>query len=212
MGHARSLETPATRRSLAVTAPPRARALLLAASLLASGTASAEGLRLPSPDARRWQARIELTRLSPSDGAGSARLLSANLLGDYYLTGSLLGEKLTGGLRATGGLLLGSSSTALAPPSLPLGSRSLSVGQHNVGLLGGSLPVSADPGSVSYLGIGYTGLSLRGGWGFSADLGLLRFNHISELRLGRSTLQGADEVLGDMRFRPTLQLGLSYSY
>jgi len=66
--------------------------------------------------------------------------------------------------------------------------------------------------SMSYLGIGYTGRSLRGGWGFSADLGLMSGNMSNSLRLGNNRVQGMEDVLRDLRFKPVLQLGLSYSY
>jgi hypothetical protein len=64
-------------------------------------------------------------------------------------------------------------------------------------------------GAVPYLGVGYTGLSLRGGWGFSADVGLVG----SGVRLGRS-VNGtqADELLRELRLTPILQLGVSYSF
>lgn len=167
-----------------------------------------------------WQARLQLSTLEPAP-AGSyetksysgPRLLSASLLGDYYLTGSgLLGVE--GGLRATGGLMLGSLSQSSAGLALGAssGGQPWSVGQRNISLLS-PLADAGDPyGSMSYLGIGYTGQSLRGGWGFSADLGLVNGSATSGLRLGASRSQGMEDLLRDMRYRPVLQLGLSYSY
>ncbi len=66
--------------------------------------------------------------------------------------------------------------------------------------------------SLSYLGIGYSGQSLRGGWGFSADLGLVSSLSLGGLRLGASRNSGAEDLLRDLRLKPVLQLGLSYSY
>jgi len=191
--------------------------LLIGLAPLALG-ARAEGLQLPAlkTDTLRWQARVQLSSLEEASGS---RILGANLLGDYYLTGSLLGSQTRGGLRATGGLLMGAASLSQSSAGLALGGsslarrQSLAVGQRSVGQFSLLPPQSADPGnSMSYLGIGYTGQSLRGGWGFSADLGLARMNYRDELRLGRGNGQSLDELLMDMRFRPVLQLGLNYSF
>ncbi len=211
------------RQALQVRLPPAAQrslrtALLVAGALYLTQAAAAQGLRL-NPDEGlqlRWQARLQLS--TEAANAGS-RLLSANLLGDYYLTRSLLGEHTRGGLRATGGLMLGSATLAQSSGGLALGNSSLallqpvSVGQRSISL--SPLHPFADSSvSMSYLGIGYTGQSLRGGWGFSADLGLLRSHERGSLRLGQTPGGGAhlDELLMDMRFRPVLQIGLSYSF
>lgn len=193
----------------------------LALLLMAGASARAEGLKIAVPEmgSLRWQTRVQLSQLDSV--SGNSRVLSANVLGDYYLTGSLLGPHTQGGLRATGGLLMGSPTLSQSSGGLALGHSSLSlgqslaVGQRSVSLLGGALPPGLDSGHArSYLGIGYTGQSLRGGWGFSADLGLTKSSPRDELRLGRSALgsQSLEDLLMDMRFRPVLQLGLSYSY
>lgn len=192
------------------------RSALAAGFLLALALpVAAEGLQL-GPDTTtplRWQARIQLTQLD-----GASRLLSANLLGDYYLTGSGLGQKVSGGLRLSGGLLMGSPGLAQSSAGLSLADvrtgQGLAFGQRSIRLSGpqaGALP-DANP-SMSYLGIGYTGQSLRGGWAFSADLGMARANGTDLLQLGHGgTGQSLDEVLMDMRFRPVVQLGLHYSF
>ena len=193
----------------------------LALLLMAGASAHAEGLKIKVPEigSLRWQTRVQLSQLDSL--SGSSRVLSANLLGDYYLTGSLLGPHTQGGLRATGGLLMGSPTLSQSSGGLVLGhsslglGQSLAVGQRSVSLFGGALPPGIDAGHArSYLGIGYTGQSLRGGWGFSADLGLAKSSPRDELRLGRSSpgSQSLEDLLMDMRLRPVLQLGLSYSY
>lgn len=196
-----------TRTRLRQAAMLGATALLLA-GLWQARPAQAEGLKLRAEELpeQRWQARIQLSSL---DRASGARLLSANLLGDYYLTGSWLGEQTRGGLRATGGLMLGAPSLAQSSGGLALGSRSLarqqslSMGQRQLSL-GGPLAEFEANQTATYLGIGYTGQSLRGGWGFSADLGL---------RLGRNASQPSlEDTLMELRLRPVLQFGLSYSY
>lgn len=210
-------------RSAAQVTVPRT-CVLLAAALLLAGVAAprahAEGLQLVplQTQSLRWQARMQLSSLD--DRSSGRSLLSANLLGDYYLTGSLLGANTQGGLRTTGGLLMGSAALtqssgglALHNPSLGLRPR-LAVGQRSISLFGPSLPSDADASTRPYLGIGYTGQSLRGGWGFSADVGLVKLSYRDELRLGRSPqgAQSLDELLMDMRLRPVLQLGLSYVF
>lgn len=181
---------------------------LLLATLFVGLPAQAEGLRLKADEMSelRWQARVQL---SSQDRQAGARILSANLLGDYYLTGSGLGAQVRGGLRATGGLMLGAASLAQSSGGLALGSSSLarqqalSFGQRQLSLVGSAQDLEPNQ-TVPYLGIGYTGQSLRGGWGFSADLGL---------RLGRGTPQASfEETLMDLRFRPVLHFGLNYSY
>jgi hypothetical protein len=169
-----------------------------------------------------WQARLQLSSLAPAPAGtyeaqryGGSRLLSASLLGDYYLTGSGLGG-VHGGLRATGGVMLGSLSQSSA--GLALGASAgpsnqhLAIGQRNISSPSPQGDASDPYGSMSYLGLGYTGQSLRGGWGFSADLGLVNGSVTSGLRLGSNSTQAMEDVLRDMRFRPVLQLGLSYSY
>ena len=139
--------------------------------------------------------------------------MSANLLGDYYLTGSGL-DNVRGGLRATGGMLMGPLS--LSGSSLALGASNFQLGQNLAigrrSLLTTGLDVNDPSASLSYLGIGYSGQSLHGGWGFSADLGLFNKASVGGLRLGTSNMSGMEDVLRDMRYKPVLQLGLSYSY
>lgn len=206
--------------------PPLLRAgvallLLSAAALYAPGTARAQGLNLAPLDSHslRWQARVQLSSLDERDSGRS--LLSANLLGDYYLSSATPGSVYQGGLRTTGGLLIGSralneSSAGLALRNPQLGQRaSLVLGQRRIAQFGPSLPSASDDYAARpYLGIGYTGQSLRGGWGFSADLGLIKLSYRDELRLGRSPggTQSLEELLQDMRLRPVVQLGFNYSF
>lgn len=197
------------------------RAALISTCLLfqfAATPAMADGLQIS--ETPRWQARLQLGSIDSSmpgwtEGRrySSSRLLSANLLGDYYLTGSGL-ENVRGGLRATGGMLMGplslsGSGLALGTSSFQLG-QTLAIGRRN--LLTPGLDANDPNASMSYLGIGYSGQSLHGGWGFSADLGLLNKASVGGLRLGNSNMSGMEDVLRDMRYKPVLQLGLSYSY
>ena len=101
---------------------PRQLLLLLSLSLLSGMAFAADGEGLQLNTAPRWQARLQLSSLdaNTSDAqrySNGSRLLSANLLGDYYLTSSGLGG-IRGGLRATGGMLLGPMSLSQASAGL----------------------------------------------------------------------------------------------
>jgi hypothetical protein len=66
--------------------------------------------------------------------------------------------------------------------------------------------------TLPYLGIGYSGSSLRGSFSFSADLGLTAQNSGNQ-RLVRSVMsQTLDDTLRELRFTPVLQFGVSYRF
>ena len=95
--------------------------------------------------------------------------------------------------------------------------RAFSVDRRSVGglQLPGLPDTSPDSsGAVPYLGVGYTGLSGKAGWGFSADLGVMALNPGSAANLGRvfGNVQNLDDVLRDMRLSPLVQVGVSYSF
>lgn len=186
--------------------------LTLAVPAMAQNTPASHGTA-PSSPGLRWQARVQLSQVDSLDSSNgrSSRALSAALLGDYYLTSSGLGDSVRGGLRATGGLMMGplsvtqsGSGLTLSPQSMALG-HALAVGLRSMGALADRNDPNA---TLPYIGIGYSGISTRGGWGFSADLGLINRN---ALRLGNS-LGSVDEALRDNRLMPVVQFGLSYSY
>jgi hypothetical protein len=186
-----------------------ASAAVLSLSALFSLSASADSDANP-----RWQARVQLNSADGSSDAtphlGGSRILSANLLGDYYLTSSGF-SSLRGGLRATGGVLMGPLSMSQSSGGLALGNGWVSSGRRSLvvsGLDAYSLEASS---SLSYVGIGYTGRLKTGGFAFSADLGLMS-GSVGGLRLGRSSAQGIEDAMRDLRFKPLLQLGLAYSY
>ncbi len=162
----------------------------------------------------RWQARLQLSSADTSADAtprlGGSRILSANLLGDYYLTTSGL-SGVSGGLRATGGVLLGATAISQSSSGLALGGGLLSAGRRSVSLSRLDNESLGPGSSLSYVGIGYTGRLEGSGLAFSADLGLMSGN-LGGLRLGRSAAQGFEDAMRDLRFKPLLQLGLAYSY
>lgn len=195
-------------------------AAVLAGSVCIAGAASAQqGLQLkPNPNAfSNWQARLQVSQSQDDDGTSydarrGSRLLSANLLADYYLTGSGLGANTRGGLRATGGLMLGPMSLLQSSGGLALGrgaalNGSLSAGRRSLSLLTG--PEREPNLSLSYVGVGYTSYSLRSGWGFSADVGVIG-NGAPGLRLGNSAPQS--DLSSDLRYKPIVQVGVSYSF
>lgn len=128
----------------------------------------------------------------------------------------------TGGLRASGGVVGVSRHAATGPhPGGHLGTVDLSLaGPRNAFAQGLTV-------SVPYIGIGYSastapGLAgnaparstLYGGWGFSADVGLMALSPRSAVRFDRvlGGQQSLDEVLRDVRLTPLLQLGVTYTF
>lgn len=160
-------------------------------------------------DRQNWEglrARLALGTRAPARndiGLSDSELLkirSVSLMGDYYLSPPWLGT--TGGWRATSGVLFGSRSSLWSSPALM--DRRLAV-------------VGADTGydtisTLPYLGVGYTGWSSKGGWGLSADLGLMGSNLRSAVGKAVSGTQSLDDTVRDLRFSPVVQLGLSYSF
>lgn len=192
-----------------------------AASVLSLAANAADGL-VP-PDGRQlwpqWQARItvatsqlmpvSLTGMIDAGGAAPAAQLGT-AVGDYYFDApGLRLPRSIGGLRATGGLMAATRglSWGLAAPRHP--SRyALTFGNPSLSSTGDN-----GPDAVPYLGLGYTGLSAKGGWGVSADLGLIA-QAAGGNRPVRSLLgvQSVDNIIGNIRFSPVLQLGVSYSF
>lgn len=186
------------------------RFLLACVSLgLAASAVAQEGLKLPSEPVRSQRLQLGAVQLglSVSDLGPAQR---AQLFGDYYLTGPGFGDgQVAGGLRVTSGLAFGPRSSTLGLPPARLGEGP----RRAPGLRFGA---EADPSRIAlpYLGLGYTSLSAREGWGFSADIGLGGLRPGERLRLGRSgpTAAQVEGVLNDLRLAPVLQLGVSYAF
>jgi hypothetical protein len=168
----------------------------------------------------RWQGRLALGmaagpwRLGADNPAPA--LSSASLMGDYYFSRWLTGPQSLGGFRATSGLIFGPRSLLGAGQTGFASGNAFSIGTRAVGRA--VAPYAGDPAGDSatlpYLGFGYTGLSLRNGWSFSADLGLVAQNAGGAARLGRSLYggQSLDDAVRELRMTPLLQLGVSYSF
>jgi hypothetical protein len=180
---------------------------------LTAAAASAVGLQPPDSSQvwPQWQARLTVSMLPPSTGSlltafesGVPRDLrdlpqTTLLLGDYFFRVPGLGLlERYGSLRASTGLL---------------------INQRGVGLPGTPAPglgdSQRDPSStLPYLGLGYSSLSLKGGWNFDADIGIVAGNPSGAWRFGRALLgnQGSDGAMRDLRLSPVLQLGMRYSF
>jgi len=189
---------------------------------MAAPAAMAEsGLRLgdesqgPQSAWPRWHARLGLSTTAPNIDAGNRWQLSAGqLLGDYYWSGLRpAGVGRSGGFRATSGLLLGQRSVALGTPAMASPQGLGLTLSHSARLAA----IHAEPSEawsvVPYLGVGYSSISLRGGWGFTADFGLAGTQ--GGLRARRDPglgAQGTDDLLRELRLTPVLQFGASYAF
>ena len=155
----------------------------------------ADGLTVSSSsglDPSRWQTRLEVdlapvrTSLGPS-GLGTQVWQSARLFSEYRLDALKFGQ--TSGLKLTSGLLLTQRE----------GNRAID---------------GAARTAWPYLGLGYSGGSVEGGWGFNADVGMAAQNLGATVRLGRMFGGGlsVSDALRDLRLQPVVRLGMTYSF
>lgn len=196
---------------------------LMAVTVAATGAAwsAGPGLAVGSDDPAwtRWQARLQLTSESapstslidnaPAMGLGRTR--SAALFGDYFVAKPWVGE--VGGPRVTSGLLVGQRGAVFGPGGVGMAPASLT---GHIGRMPGLVPGTADNAADTtltwpYLGVGYSGGTLRGGLSFSADVGLAAQNP-GAIRFGRVGAAGFEDWARDLRLTPVLQLGVSYSF
>jgi len=68
--------------------------------------------------------------------------------------------------------------------------------------------------TVPYVGIGYSDSSLKNGWGWWADVGLVVQSPGNTVGLGRvlSGTQGVDDLMRELRTTPMVQLGVNYAF
>lgn len=191
---------------------------LAALPLSPAMAADGDGLKAgstPMPWAR-WQGRLSLVTATDPWRLGvegpATKLSSASLMGDYYFARSLVGPAQLGGLRATSGLIFGPrSAPSVSRPGWANGSA-ISIGSRSIGRapMPSTNDGANDTATLPYVGIGYTGLSPRNGWGISADLGLIAKSPAGAVRVGAG--QSLDDLVRDMRMTPLLQLGVSYTF
>lgn len=190
------------------------RVLCLSVALASAAPAlAASGLVPPAADALwpQWQARVALQAgtLAPltvpqlvDAGAQQRALQGGAVFGDYYFARPSFGS-----FRASGGLLVGSQG------GLPLASSSAGprLGVALNGLLAPALPAGADaPGTLPYLGLGFSTAAWRNSLAITADVGLVA-EHPAAARSIFGT-QALDGALREMRLSPVLQLGVRYSF
>jgi len=133
-----------------------------------------------------------------------------SLGGDYYFSRDLAsGSRGPSGFRASGALLIRQPGVSLSD---------LSWQSRAITSLAAPQPLS-DPSPVGisampYLGIGYSDYSLKTGWGFWADIGLVVQSPSGALGMGRvlSGSQSAEDLMRELRMSPMLQLGVNYSF
>jgi hypothetical protein len=165
-----------------------------------------------APGAPGWRAD-----LTPFERTG-LQVGSVGLLGDVYF-GSTPTARTTaaGGFRATSGVLIGARSPLLGANSAPASNGLFANDRRLFGASASSLAAadaSVDSATVPYIGIGYSNLSAKSGWRFSADLGVVSQSPGNVVRFGRvfGGSQSLDDVVRDMRLAPVIQLGVSYSF
>jgi hypothetical protein len=163
----------------------------------------------------RLQARVGInTSTALADGGSASWQQQAGvLLGDYYFSRTRLGEgQVSSGFRATSGVLLGQRLLALGTPALSSnqGTAVTQLRQPRSALPG--IESASEPwAAVPYIGFGWSGLSARGGWGVSADLGIAgRSNGSGGLRVSGN--QSLDDLLRELRISPMVQVGISYAF
>ena len=168
---------------------------------------ASDGLQAPDAAAvwPSWQARMSLTLTEPSWSGAARQIRQAAVLGDYYLGSHRTdsGSRWRGGFRATSGVVVGHLGTAM-------GAGSSVTTQSVAGDDAGPRDVDVWP----YIGIGYTGLAARGGWGVSADFGLALRQPGAAPELGRALLglRGWEGALRQVDLMPILQLGVRYMF
>lgn len=175
---------------------------------------AAEGLATPAADLLwpQWQARIavQTAALSPlalssllDPSAGARSLQGGSVLGDYIFASPSFGS-----FRATGGLLFGNAGGAplLAAAAGPRLGLSLQSGASTV-------PGQESPGTLPYLGLGFSSAAWLPSLSVTADLGWVAGQSASLAGGGRPLFGNqAGSSLRDLRVSPVLQLGLRYAF
>jgi hypothetical protein len=152
-------------------------------------------------------------------GFGGRAPWAASLSGDYYFSKDIIdAAQPRTGLRASSALLIrqpGVSLSDLALSSRSAASFGFATPLSLPSLLPGLAEHSADGVStVPYLGIGYSDYSLKSGWGFWADVGLVVQSPGSAVGVGRVLFgtQSTEDLMRELRMSPMVHLGVNYSF
>lgn len=163
----------------------------------------------------RWQTRMTVGFHDVDRGLAQLQvrtpglnLHSASVMGDYYFVRSEPDARTQGGFRATGGVVLANGLGAFAGAAQQ--SSSPQRDSVNRYALAGSGVDGAGLQAMPYVGVGYTAHNSPGGWGFSADVGVVTQGIKADGAMFSSF--GLDERWREMRMAPLLQLGVSYSF
>lgn len=178
---------------------PIVRSLLIGCLAIAPALApAAQGLSVPVPS---WQGRLALGVPTLDRTSEPAPASGFSLMGDYYFL-----DRGTSGLRATSGVVSGARSTLWA------GMTGLQTQRGGLAARRQALATESSDATLPYVGVGYTGLSVRQRWSLSADVGLLAMGPAVKLGRSGAGAQNYDEFVRELRLSPVVQLGVSYSF
>lgn len=197
----------------------------LALAAVATTAAAADGLKVTSADAFwsgvRANIRLNATLAAATPPLGlqawpdaGAQPAGAAIVGDYYFSAAGPDERQPRtGFRASSALLIRQPGVSLSElawssrgaASFGIPSR-VSLSSVSAGFADASDRVITQP----YLGIGYSGMLPKSGWGYWADIGMVVQNPGGVFGLGRA--QGFDDVLRELRLAPLVQVGVNYSF
>lgn len=148
-------------------------------------------------------------------GLAGRTFMAASLGGDYYFSTFTSDAQARTGFRASSALLIRQPGVSLS--DLTLSSRTTAryglAGQPGLAL-GGTDESTYSVSTMPYLGFGYSDYSLKSGWGFWADIGLVVQSPGNALGVGRvlSGTQGVEDLLRELRMAPMVQFGVNYSF
>jgi hypothetical protein len=189
-----------------------------------ASTAEGQGLQSLPSNGSHWQGRLSLTSRTPSSWSASVsnsnfesgRVDSAFALADYYFSAAP-GRERTSGFRASGGIGFARRGAAWLG-RMPLGAGSPQTGS-SIGSAAFTSEGEPNSQAMPYVGVGYSGIYPKSGWGFTADLGLMGLSSsyagatgLNADGAGAAGPQSVDSQFNQMRMRPVLQVGVSYSF
>ena len=196
------------------------RCLLIPPLLCTTGLAAADGGLKVERLGGYWsdtQTRLQVNAVvldtpAPMSGWAATAPMALSVGSDYYFSKQLVDDLAPrSGFRASSALLIRQPGVSLS--ELTWSARSIN--RPAGGLAWGPYdPAAQGLSAMPYLGLGYSEHSLKTGWGFWADIGLVVQSPGQALGVGRVLWggQSAEELLRELRLSPMLQLGVNYSF